>query len=599
MSNDLKLLSLSSELIDRARAYAADDPDVASTAWTTDLIARALAGDADAAFDLDARFARTLEFGTAGLRGPIGPGTACMNRVVVMRAAWGVGRAVLAREPATGEPDGVVIGFDSRRMSRQFAEDSASVLAGLGLKVWIFDEVVPTPLCAFAVRHLGAAAGIMVTASHNPPEDNGFKVYHSTGGQIIPPQDGEVSSWIARAPTIPSMRRPSPYAASQAGLRIAVPASVDTAWHDAMVACSMHPGVAATVQLPIVYTAMHGVGAKHVLRAMRNAGFEGIAQVSAQTEPDGAFPTVAFPNPEEKGAMDLAFALATEVGAKLVLANDPDADRLAVAVPGRDGGWRQLSGNEVGWLLGADALENFDTGGERRLVVTTIVSSSLLGRMAAANGADYAEVLTGFKWLAQAGIEAKAAGRSRFVFGYEEAIGYEIGGVVRDKDGVHAAVRVAELTADLASRGQTLLDRLDELALRYGLPSGDQWSARMSGNDGLAKIAATMAKLRAEPLQMLAGSPVVMRRDLNDDTVWSADGSAKPLGMPSADVLIYEDADGTRLIVRPSGTEPKVKFYVETMSKVRSMAELDTARAASKERISALRLALNDELGLA
>lgn len=598
MSNGSELLSLSAELVDRARAYAADDPDAANAAWTTALIERALAGDADAAFDLDARFARTLEFGTAGLRGAIGPGTACMNRVVVMRAAWGVGRAVVARQEGPGAQQGVVIGFDGRRMSRQFAEDTASVLAGLGVKAWIFDEVVPTPLCAFAVRHLGAAAGIMVTASHNPPEDNGFKVYHSTGGQIIPPQDGEIAGWIAQAPTIPSMRRPSPFAAAQAGLRVAVPASVDAAWHDAMAACSMHPGVAATVQLPIVYTAMHGVGAKHVMRALRRAGFEGVAQVSAQTEPDGAFPTVAFPNPEEKGAMDLAFALATEVGARLVLANDPDADRLAVALPGRDGRWRQLSGNEVGWLLGADALEHFDTGGERKLVVTTIVSSSLLGRMAAAQGADYAEVLTGFKWLAHAGMQAKAEGRSRFVFGYEEAIGYEVGGIVRDKDGVHAAVRVAELTAFLASRGQTLLDRLDELALQHGLPSGDQWSARMAGNDGLAKIAATMAKLRAEPLQMLAGSPVVMRRDLRDDSVWSADGSARPLGMPPADVLIYVDADGTRLIVRPSGTEPKVKFYVETMAKVRSLADLDVVRAASKERISALRKAINAELGL-
>ncbi len=601
MSPELKPnTELDPVLLSRAEAYVFDEPDAGVRAQVEAMIASARVGGRDAQAELTMRFGQLLDFGTAGLRGSIGPGTACMNRVVIMRAAWGLGRALLASDGGLGRPasGGVVIGFDGRRLSRQFAEDTAAILNGLGIPVHLFDEVVPTPLCAFAVRHLQAAAGAMVTASHNPPEDNGFKVYQATGGQIIAPQDEVIAGWIDRAPPLREMRRVSPFAAAEAGLRHAVAPAVVEAWHAAMASCSMHPGAAAAANFPIVYTAMHGVGARHVVMALRAAGFDGVACVPAQTEPDGAFPTVAFPNPEEKGALDLALALADEVGAELVLANDPDADRLAVAVPGRNGGWRPLSGNEVGWLLGADALEHFDTGGARKLVVTTIVSSSLLGRMARAHGADYAEVLTGFKWLAHAGERAAAEGRSRFVFGYEEAIGYEVGGIVRDKDGVHAAVRLAELTAFLRASGQSLLDRLDALALRYGLPVGDQWSARMAGADGIARIAATMARLRREPLRDLAGSPVVVRRDLADDSVWSADGSAQPLGMPPANVLIYVDAAGTRLIVRPSGTEPKVKFYIETLARVQSVGDIEAVRTSSRERIAELRRVLDEALGL-
>ncbi|MCB9738662.1 MAG: phospho-sugar mutase [Deltaproteobacteria bacterium] len=592
-----------SRSIANAKIYLQQEPDAEFRDQLQHLLDRVGQGDLDAGTELDDRFAGTLAFGTAGLRGAIGPGSNRMNRVVVARASWGLGAMLL--EQGLGRPasDGVVIGFDGRRSSRRFAEDTAAILAGHGIPCWIFDTVAPTPLCAFAVRHLGAAAAVMVTASHNPPADNGYKVYQASGGQIVPPQDGQIAAHIAKAPAYAEMRRLTPFEAAQVGLRRAVPPEVRDAWHAAMRRVSLHPGAAADAPLSIVYTAMHGVGHRDVVLALRNAGFEGVAVVPEQADPDGAFPTVAFPNPEEPGAMDRALAMAAEVGADLVVANDPDADRLAVAVPLPEGGYRMLSGNEVGWLLGADALRHdppagWGEGPDRKLVVTTIVSSTMLGRMAEAMGADYAEVLTGFKWLAKAGDDALAAGTSRFVFGYEEALGYECGGLCRDKDGVHATVRFCELAASLKAQGQTILGALDQLALEHGLSVGAQWSHRLPGQDGLAQIATLMATLRADPPTALAGLPVTLRRDLKSDAVWSADGKAKPLGMPPSNVLVYKDADGTRLIVRPSGTEPKIKFYLEAVGRPRDVGAIAAVRAERQERLAAIRADLEARLGL-
>ena len=520
----------------------------------------------------------------------------------------GLGKRGLGkRGPDKSSPAGVVVGFDGRHYSRRFAEDTAAVLAGLGIPVWLFDGVVPTPLCAFAVRHLGAAAGVMVTASHNPPEDNGYKVYQATGGQIIAPQDTTIAACIAEAPLLSAMARPTPFQAAAAGLRKVVPTSVTDAWHQAMRDVSLHPDVAAAAPLAIVYTAMHGVGHRDVVRALRTAGFDGLAVVPEQTEPDGAFPTVAFPNPEEPGAMDRALALATTVGADLVMANDPDADRLAVAIP-TDDGYRMLSGNEVGWLLGADALrydpEFIDADAPaKKLVVTTIVSSTMLSRMAAAHGAAYREVLTGFKWLADAGEKARAAGTARFVFGYEEALGYECGGLVRDKDGVHAAVRFAEMVAFLRTQGRSVQDELDRLALAYGLSVGAQWSVRLPGQDGLEQIDALMAKLRKAPIASLAGVDVTLRRDLRDDSVVvsrdvEANGDTAPLGLPTSNVLVYYDAEGTRLIVRPSGTEPKIKFYLEGVGRPADRAQIPAVRAERTARLDAIKADVMHHLGL-
>lgn len=587
------------DLLITARAFLREDPDPSSRAELRGVIDAVHAGDSAALADLTERFAAELEFGTAGLRGRVGAGTNRMNRVVVMRATWGLGRYLLdnTTDHGTDAARGVVIGFDGRRTSRRFAEDTAAVLCGLGIPVHVFDDVQPTPVCAFAVRHLGAAAGVVITASHNPPDDNGYKAFWSRGSQIVPPQDTGIAAAIANAPRVEQMQRPSPFAQVQSGLRAAIGPEVIDAYLRGVADASLHPGIGVQQRVCVVYTAMHGVGWRLVARALRQAGFDGVCAVPEQTEPDGAFPTVAFPNPEEPGAMDRALAVAKEVGADVVLANDPDADRLAVGVPDGAGGFVMLSGNEVGWLLGADAIVHSDTGGRRKLAVTTIVSSSLLGRMAAAAGADYAEVLTGFKWLAEAGFTAEERG-GRFVFGYEEALGYSVGDLVRDKDGVSGAVRFVELVAWLRGEGRTVLEELDRIALQYGAASGAQWSVRLPGEAGKAKIGAAMRKLRDEPPTELAGAAIVRRLDLDAGTGWALAGDAPPSALPKANVLVFYDADGTRLIVRPSGTEPKIKFYLDRVAQVGSAGELSGARAANEARLAAIRVDVMGQIGL-
>jgi phosphomannomutase len=584
----------------RAHAFLREDPDADTRAELAAVVARVQAGDAAASADLDERFAGTLAFGTAGLRGRIGGGSARMNRVVVIRAAWGLGRYLLAEGAAAGiDPKrGVVIGFDGRRYSRQFAEDSAAVLAGLGIPVHLFDDVAPTPLTAFAITHLGAAAGVMVTASHNPPQDNGYKVYMDSGAQIIPPWDVGIAAWIERAPALAEIIRPAPFDAAAHGLRSAVDDSVTAAYLAGVEAGCLHPGIGASQPLRIVYTAMHGVGHHLVVRALRGAGFPPVASVASQTEPDGAFPTVAFPNPEEDGAMDRSLALADEVQADLVLANDPDADRLAVALPDGQGGWRMLTGNEVGVLLGADAIVHADTGGRRKLAITSVVSSTMLSRIAADLGASYAEVLTGFKWIATTAMAREQAHDEFFVHGYEEALGYSVGPLVRDKDGISAAVRMAELAAWLGSEGRSIFDELERLTLAHGGSCAAQWSVRLPGQEGLARIAAAMATLRASPLPDLAGTPVVRRMDVRDGSSWARDGEAPVCELPSGNVLIYHDAEGTRLVVRPSGTEPKIKFYLDRVVRPATRDEIDAATAAGDARLQAIRDDLMGRLGL-
>ncbi len=587
-------------VLQRAQAFLLEDPDADTRAELSAVLAKVEAGDALAKADLDDRFADTLAFGTAGLRGRIGGGSARMNRVVVIRAAWGLGRYLLDEGAASGvDPQrGVIIGFDGRHYSRQFAEDSAAVLAGLGIPVHIFDDVAPTPLTAFAITHLGAAAGVMVTASHNPPQDNGYKVYMDSGAQIIPPWDVGIAAWIDRAPPLVEIARPAPFDAAAHGLRSAIDDAVTAAYLDGVQAGCLHPGIGTQVPLRIVYTAMHGVGHHLVVRALRRAGFSAVASVASQTEPDGAFPTVAFPNPEEDGAMDRSLALADEVQADVVLANDPDADRLAVALPDGQGGWQMLTGNEVGVLLGADAILHADSGGRRKLAITSVVSSTMLSRIAADLGASYAEVLTGFKWIATTAMAREQAHGEFFVHGYEEALGYSVGPLVRDKDGISAAVRLTELAAWLRSKGQSLFDELDRLILAHGLSCAAQWSARLPGREGLARIAAAMATLRQSPLPDLAGTPVVRRLDVRDGSGWARDGASPVSELPSANVLIYHDQEGTRLVVRPSGTEPKIKFYLDLVVRPGERSEIAAAKVAGDARLQAIRDDLMSRLGL-
>jgi phosphomannomutase len=585
-----------------ARAFLAEDPDPETRAELKRLLEDAGRGVAEARREIASRFSGPLEFGTAGLRGRVEAGLARMNRLVVMKATWGLG-AHLVEAGTRGGPDarrqGVVLGFDGRRSSRPFAEDAAAVLAGLGIPVFLFPDPVPTPLVAFAVPRLGAAAGVVITASHNPPEDSGYKVYLATGAQIAPPVDAAIAGHIAAAPPLGAVERKTPAEAAAAGLRRLVDAAdhrVEEDYLDGLARGALH-GPEST-PLGIAYTALHGVGHRLVVRALARSGFQGVASVPSQADPDGAFPTVRFPNPEEPGAMERVLALAAETGAELVLANDPDADRLAAAVPAPGGGgYRMLSGNEVGVLLADDAIEHADSGGRRKLVVTTVVSSGLLPRLARARNVACRETLTGFKWIARAALEGEAEGQA-FVLGYEEALGYSVGPLVRDKDGIGAALRLAELARFLKGRGQTLLGRMDELLVAHGLLHPVQWSVSLPGLEGRKRIRAAMETLRARPLERIGASPVVRILDAaaGEETVH---GERRETGLPRSDLVTFEAADGARLTARPSGTEPRIKFYLELVGKADTTAEVAPARARLEQEGQALRGALMRDLALA
>jgi len=543
---------------DTAEAWWALDPDPDTRAEL-----RALLETGDEA-ELERRFAGRLAFGTAGLRAPLGAGPLRMNRVVVRQATAGLARFL---------PDGatVAIGYDARHKSDVFAQDVAGVVAAAGGRPLLLPLPLPTPVLAFAVRHLGADAGVMVTASHNPPADNGYKVYLGDGAQIVPPADAEIAA------AIDAVAAEGPIAvADPDDPRIEVlGAAVVSAYLDAVLA----GGLVAARDVNIVYTAMHGVGRDVLLAAFGRAGFPAPNVVVEQGEPDPDFPTVAFPNPEEPGALDLALARARAAAADVVLANDPDADRLGVAVPTADGAdWRALSGDEIGALLADHVLRN--TEGDDRLVVTTVVSSRLLGRMAAAHGVHFAETLTGFKWIARPALTHP---EWRFVFGYEEALGYLVGDVVLDKDGIGAALAFAGLVADLKTRDQTVHDRLAALAEEHGLHATRALTLRFDGEGGLARITARMAGVRRDLPGTLGGRAVEQVRDLLDDP-W----------LPVTDALLFSLDGGSRVVMRPSGTEPKLKCYLEVVAPV--AGDLPGARRRADAALTELTTDLDQRL---
>jgi phosphomannomutase len=548
-----------SDLRARVQRWIADDPDPATRAELFALLARP---DPDAT-DLADRFACALAFGTAGLRGVLGAGPNRMNRAVVARATWGVARELLEGVPGAAER-GVVVGGDARRMSRELAEDVAAILAGAGLRVLLFREPVPTPLVGFTVKRLGAAAGVVITASHNPPEYNGYKVYWENAAQIVPPVDLRIASAIERAPSARVVARPPLSVLRAKGLVTDAPADSEQAYLDAVSSLAVHPD-AGDRGLRIVYTPLHGVGDALVRRALASARFTQVLTVPEQQRPDGAFPTVAFPNPEEPGAMDRALDLARASAADLVLANDPDVDRLAVAV--KDGaGYRQLTGNELGVVIGHYLLTE-KPASRPRAVLASIVSSPLLGRIAADLGVRYEETLTGFKWIASRAIALEREGYE-FVFGYEEALGYCVGGVVHDKDGISAALLAAELAAVLRERGETLLGALDSIAERWGVFASAQVSLTRKGASGVQAIRAMMAGLRRSPPAHLGGDAIVA----------VVDYEAGSQGLPKSDVIALELASGSRVVARPSGTEPKAKFYFDVREPARP-GEVPAARA--------------------
>ncbi|MGW4442571.1 phospho-sugar mutase [Streptomyces sp. NPDC004682] len=540
------------ELIARAQAWLAEDPDPETRAELSALL------DAGDTAELAARFGGTLQFGTAGLRGELGAGPMRMNRAVVIRAAAGLAAYLKAQ----GQTDGlVVIGYDARHKSADFARDTAAVITGAGLRAAVLPRPLPTPVLAYAIRHLGAVAGVEVTASHNPPRDNGYKVYLGDGSQIVPPADAEIAAEIDAVAALADVPRP------ESGWEILGDEVLDAylARTDAVLA----KGSARTART--VYTAMHGVGKDVLLAAFARAGFPEPVLVAEQAEPDPDFPTVAFPNPEEPGAMDLAFAAARATDPDLVIANDPDADRCAVAV--RDGGdWRMLRGDEVGALLA----EHLVRRGARGVFAESIVSSSLLGRIAERAGVPYEETLTGFKWIAR--VEGLR-------FGYEEALGYCVDPEgVRDKDGITAALLITELASELKEQGRTLTDLLDDIAVTYGLHATDQLSVRV---EDLSLIADAMRRLREQPPTRLAGLAVTSAEDLTRGTAT----------LPPTDGLRYA-LDGARVIVRPSGTEPKLKCYLEVVLPVAAHADLPSARAKATELLTAIKRDLSEAAGI-
>jgi phosphomannomutase len=557
-----------SDLLEAAQAWISDDPDEETRAELQSVLDAAGGGDDAAVADLTDRFAGMLEFGTAGLRGALGAGPNRMNRVVVTRAAAGLCAYLTARGGRS-----VVIGYDARHKSDVFARDTAEVVTGAGMRALVLPRPLPTPVLAFAIRHLGADAGVMVTASHNPPQDNGYKVYLGDGSQIVPPADAEISAAIDAVGPLPSVPRGDEW---------------DTLGDEVLEAYLDRVASLVDARSPrdlaIVYTPLHGVGRDVVLAAFDRAGFAAPTVVARQGDPDPDFSTVSFPNPEEPGAIDLALEAAQQHGADIVLANDPDADRCAVAVP--DGsGWRMLRGDEVGALLAAHLVRR--EPGLQGTFAESIVSSTLLGRIAEAHGLGYAETLTGFKWISR--VEGLR-------YGYEEALGYCVDPAgVRDKDGVSAALLVAELAATLKAEGRSVTDLLDDLAREHGLHATDQLSFRV---DDLGLIDAAMARLRATPPSALGGRAVESAVDLalGSADLPPTDGLRYRLAADAADAVDAVGGSG-RVVVRPSGTEPKLKCYLEVVVPV-SGGDVAAARDRAAQDLAAISADLATALAL-
>lgn len=584
--------------IDAIRAWCDNDPDNQTRSELEALLAALPETEAE----LRDRFAQRLGFGTAGLRGLLGAGLQRMNRAVVRQTTAGLADYLLEQGPGVRE-QGVVIGYDGRHLSREMAHDCAGVLAAREIRVFLVDRTAPTPLIAFAVRHLHAAAGVVVTASHNPPQYNGFKVYWSNGAQIVPPHDQGISAAIdadllRHGPPLTGAAKAVPLLSTEdaraAGLLQEPGAELEAAYLQAL-ATALPVRTRQADPLRIVYTPLHGVGKALALAALAQAGFQHVHVVAAQAEPDGDFPTLVFPNPEEPGALDLALDLAAEVGADLVLANDPDADRLAVVSRAGDGSLIALGGNQIGALLGDFLLHLAAPGESRKLVITSIVSSGLLAEIATAHGAECDTVLTGFKWICNRAMERESEGLE-FVFGFEEALGYTVGRVCRDKDGIGAAVAFAELAAQARDAGLDVPACLDALHRKHGFHRTHQESIVYDGPSGQQRIAAIMATLREAPPEHLGGRRVLALTDLQNRTrLDCTTGERVEVQLPAANLLRFDLSGEAWVVARPSGTEPKIKFYFEVRERV-DEHPLSLVRRATQLSIDKLVLSLRERI---
>ena len=533
-----------SDLIAVARQWIVDDPDPLTRAELEAVI------DSNDVDELSERMAGSLQFGTAGLRGVVAAGSNRMNRAVVIRTTRGLADYLLGR----GDTDApVVVGADARLSSLTFLEDTVAVLAAAGIPVRFFDEPVPTPLVAYAARLVEAQAAVVITASHNPPRDNGYKVYDRNGAQIIPPVDGEIAAAIADVGPAAAVPRIDDATVGDSPLVGAVPDGWFGRYLGDLDAVRTPPPLGR--DLAIVYTPMHGVGGAFVTDGLHYFGHPNVLPVTEQYEPDGRFPTVDFPNPEEPGALDLATALARREGADLIIANDPDTDRLAVSLPRREG-WQSLTGNQIGVLLADFLLENAEV--DHPLVLNSIVSSPMLESVAHGHGARFVQTLTGFKWIWNAALDL--ADQATFVFGYEEALGYSVGPAVRDKDGISAAIIFADLAAACRERDETVWDYLARLYGEHGLWVSTQKSIVRPGSEGAAQIAAALERIGAAPPSELSGITVA---EVTDYRVGAED---RPRYLAATPLVALDLGARGRALVRPSGTEPKLKIYVDLVA---------------------------------
>ena len=566
-------------LVAAAQAWIAGDPDPLTRSQLASLL-----DDADTEV-LREHLGASLTFGTAGLRGEVGPGPNRMNRAVVIRTSRGLADHLLATVPDAAER-GVVVAFDARHDSERFAHDAVATFAAAGLRVHFFPTHQPTPMVPYAQKVLGAAAGVVVTASHNPPADNGYKVFAEGAAQIVPPTDAAIAAAIGQVGPAAEVARidldgPD---ASRAVTHLG-PELVDRYLADL-------PAARPTVTGPevrLAYTPLHGVGLPLVTRALEDAGYPDVHVVADQAQPDGDFPTVAFPNPEEPGAMDRLLALAGKVEADLALANDPDADRIAAAVPDRNGRWRPLTGNQIGVLLADHLLAGRQV--DRPLVVSSIVSTPMVADVAAAHGARAEVSLTGFKWICAAARVLEAEEGYTFVYGFEEALGSCVGGVVHDKDGISAAVVLADMARACKAQGRTLLDRWDELCEQHGRWVSHQLGVVRPGTSGAAEIAAAMDRLSGWAPSQLAGQEVMSTTDFRTGA------ELRPTWLAAQELVLMELTDG-RVMIRPSGTEPKCKIYVDLRSRATVGEDPDDLDAQLRDRAEAVARALAQAVGL-